>query len=143
MYWIRYCDAYPDFNPGEVISLSLQSCDDEERRAYAAPFPAEEYLQGARQFPSLVPIIPDDPAIPANRAAWEVLRALDKPLITAFSDADPVTAGGHVRFQEEVPGARGQRHTTIKGAGHFLQDDAPDALSQVIVDFIRDNPARQ
>jgi haloalkane dehalogenase len=32
------------------------------------------FLAGARKFPSLVPIIPDDPAIEANRAVWAVLE---------------------------------------------------------------------
>jgi haloalkane dehalogenase len=31
-------------------------------------------------------------------------------------------------FQERVPGTKGQPHTTIKDAGHFLQEDAPDEL---------------
>lgn len=55
-------------------------------------------------------------------------------------DADPVTRGGEQRFIETVPGAAGQQHTLIRGAGHFLQDDAPEALSTAVIDFIRANP---
>lgn len=141
MYWVKHCDAYPDFDPAMVVKMSLQRCSDAEYAAYAAPFPAEIYMQGARQFPSLVPIIPDNPAVPANRAAWSVLAQFDKPFLTAFSDADPVTREGEARFIETVPGAAGQKHTIIKGAGHFLQDDAADELSAVIVDFMQNNPA--
>jgi haloalkane dehalogenase len=144
MYWIKYCDGYPDLVISDVVSLSALSANgamsDAEKAAYDAPFPTEEYKQGARQFPSLVPIFPDNAAIPDNRAAWEVLEAFEKPLITAFSDRDPVTAGGHKRFQESVPGAQGQNHTTIEGAGHFLQDDAPDTLTKTIIQFCQDNP---
>ena len=140
MYWIRHCDAFPEFSPAEIISLSLKQCSEAECAAYGAPFPSEEYKQGARQFPSLVPIIPDDPAIPANRVAWEQLSRFEKPFLTAFSDADPVTAGQHVRFQETVPGAQHQQHVTIKGAGHFLQDDAGKELATAVIDFINANP---
>ena len=139
MYWVRHCDAHPDFYPAEVLKGSLNSCDEEEYRAWSAPFPSEDYLAGARQFPTLVPIIPDNPAIPANQAAWQELAKLDKPFITVFSDSDPVTKGGEKRFIELVPGAQGQAHTIIKGAGHFLQDDAAAEFSTVVIDFIHDN----
>ncbi|MFU8814564.1 MAG: haloalkane dehalogenase [Pseudomonadales bacterium] len=141
MYWIKYCAEYPDLVISDVIRLSaMGELSDAQARAYDAPFPTEAYKQGARQFPSLVPIFPDDPAIADNRAAWAVLERFDKPLLTAFSDRDPVTAGAHKRFQESVPGARNQPHVTIEGAGHFLQEDEPAALSNAIVDFCRANP---
>jgi haloalkane dehalogenase len=39
-----------------------------------------------------------------------------------------------------VPGAQGREHPVIRGAGHFLQEDAGPALAQVVVDFIRATP---
>ena len=140
MYWVRHCDAFEDFNPGLLVRLSLNSCSDEEFAAYAAPFPSEEYMQGARQFPSLVPIIPDNPAIPANRAAWAFFAEFDKPFLTAFSDSDPVTRGGEKRLIETVPGAAGQKHTIIKGGGHFLQDDVGEELAAIVIEFMQANP---
>lgn len=137
MYWVRHCDAHPDFHPAELMKVALKHCSDEEYRAWAAPFPSEEYIQGARQFPALVPIIPDDPAVPANRAAWAFFEQFDKPFLTAYSDSDPVTKGAERRFIENVPGAKGQKHTILKGAGHFIQDDAGSELAAVIVDFMR------
>ena len=47
-FWIKHCDAYADFDPGEVMRFWLNDCSDEECRAYAAPFPDESYKQGAR-----------------------------------------------------------------------------------------------
>ena len=97
-------------------------------------------MQGARQFPSLVPIIPDDPAIPANRAAWSFFESFDKPFLTAFGDSDPVTKGQEQRFIDTVPGARGQAHAILRGAGHFLQDDVGPELADVVIRFMRANP---
>ncbi|NJN51435.1 MAG: hypothetical protein HC809_06305 [Gammaproteobacteria bacterium] len=51
-----------------------------------------------------------------------------------------MTKGGEKRFIESVPGAKGQKHTIIKGAGHFLQDDAGDELARVVIEFIKANP---
>ncbi|HEX7035041.1 MAG TPA: haloalkane dehalogenase [Pseudomonadales bacterium] len=144
MYWIKYCAEYPDLVISDVISLSVRGgLTDAQVHAYDAPFPSEAYKQGARRFPSLVPIFPDDPAVADNRDAWKVLERFERPFLTAFSDRDPVTAGGHERFQKRVPGARGQKHVTIHGAGHFLQEDAPAELSAAIVDFCRANPLRR
>jgi haloalkane dehalogenase len=139
MYWVRHCDAYPDFHPAEVMEASLNRCDEEEYRAWSAPFPSQEFMAGARQFPSLVPIIPDNPAIPANKAAWEVFAKFEKPFITAFSDSDPVTKGGEKRWIETVPGAKGQMHTILKGAGHFIQDDAAAELCSLVIKFMQSN----
>jgi haloalkane dehalogenase len=57
-------------------------------------------------------------------------------LLTAFSDGDPVTRGGERVFQKLIPGAQGQPHVTITGAGHFLQEDKGEELARVIIDFI-------
>jgi haloalkane dehalogenase len=93
-------------------------------------------VEGARQFPTLVPISPDDPASSANLAAWEVLDTFDKPFLTAFSDGDPITAGSDKILQARIPGATGQDHVTIAGAGHFLQEDKGPELAAVVVAFI-------
>ncbi len=104
--------------------------------AYDAPYPDETFKEGARQFPTLVPARPDDPASDANRAAWDVLRKFDNPWLCAFSDSDPITAGADKVFVAEIPGAKGQAHTTIEGAGHFLQEDRGPELARVVVEFV-------
>ena len=141
-YWRKYTSEHPNFKVRDVMaSLSLPEDGAEAiLDAYAAPFPDDSYQAGARQFPSLVPIFPDDPSVPANRDAWKVLQSFEKPFLTAFSDRDPVTAGGEKRFQEDVPGAKGQKHVTIKGAGHFLQEESPEDLANAVIGFIKDNP---
>jgi haloalkane dehalogenase len=86
-----------------------------------------------------VPTTPDDPAAEKNREAWKVLSQWQKPFLTAFSDSDPITTGGDKLLQKLIPGTKGQRHTTIIKAGHFLQEDQGQSLARVIVDFISTN----
>jgi haloalkane dehalogenase len=135
--WREYSQTVENFHVGGIIKGGcVNDPPPEVIAAYNAPFPDDSYKAGARQFPLLVPIGPDDPASEANRRAWEVLRRWEKPMLTAFSDGDPVTRGGERVFQKLVPGAQGQPHVTITTAGHFLQEDKGEELAQIIADFI-------
>ena len=135
--WRKFSIEVPDFNVGQIIAMGCtKPLTEEIVAAYNAPFPDEPFKEGARIFPSLVPITLDDPASEANREAWKVLMKFEKPFLTAFSDGDPITRGGDRIFLEKVPGTKGQPHTTIKGGGHFLQEDCGEDLARVIADFI-------
>jgi haloalkane dehalogenase len=141
MNWKNFSQQVPSFPPGGIIkgattTTLLQSVVD----AYNAPFPDESYKAGARHFPNIVTITPDDPASKSNRPAWQVLRQFTKPFITAFSDSDPVTAGGDKLLQKLIPGCSGQKHVTIENGGHFLQEDQGQALAHVLNQFIQENP---
>jgi haloalkane dehalogenase len=136
--WRRFSQSVEDFAVGFIVATgcTTEPLDDAVVAAYDAPFPDDSYKAGARQFPTLVPAEPDDPASEANRKAWEVLRAFDKPFLTAFSNRDPITRGGDARFRSEIPGCTGQPHTTIEGGGHFLQEDRGEQLAQVVTSWI-------
>ncbi len=139
--WQQFSQQVPVFPAGGVIKGgTVNPLPQAVIDAYDAPFPDERYKAGARQFPLLVPIRPDDPAAPANRAAWAELANWRKPFLTAFSDSDPVTAGGDRLMQKLIPGTQGQAHTTITGAGHFLQEDKGEELAGVVLRFIEANP---
>ena len=135
--WRKFSLEVPDFDAGAIITMGcLKPVPQDIASAYNAPFPDDTYKEGARIFPSLVPIEPNDPASQANRKAWDVLSRFDKPFLTAFSDGDPITRGGEEIFKKRVPGTKDQPHTTIKGGGHFLQEDCAEEFAEVIVDFI-------
>src|SRR5581483_11269406 len=135
--WQKYSQETPDFHVGGIVKGGCAAdLPAEIVAAYDAPFPDDRHKAGARQFPLLVPISPDDPAAGPNRRAWEVLSRWDEPFVTAFSDSDPITRGGDRVLQEQIPGAKGQPHTTIVGGGHFLQEDKGEELARVVVDFI-------
>lgn len=135
--WQKAAQMMSVFDVGKIIqSGTIGELPPDIIAAYEAPFPEETYKAGARIFPQLVPTKPDDPAAPANRAAWEALRRWDKPFLTAFSDRDPITARGDLFFRRAIPGAKGQPHTTIENAGHFLQEDQGERLAEVVEAFI-------
>ena len=142
LLWRKFCAETPELRVSEVMAHTARDrLADAVAAAYDAPFPGPEYLAGARQFPSLVPIFGDDPEIPANQEAWKVLETFDKPFLTAFADADPVTAGAEGALQERIPGARKVKHVTIADAGHFLQEDQGEACAAAILDLVRQYPA--
>jgi haloalkane dehalogenase len=138
MQWREFSRSSPAFDVGRVIQRGCASqLPEEVLAAYDAPFPDDSYKAGARIFPSLVPIRPEDPAVPANQRAWQVLMQWKKPFLTLFSDQDPITRGGDAFFQKVVPGAKGQPHETIVGAGHFLQEDKGEEIAQKVVKWMK------
>lgn len=141
--WQRFSQETPDFPVGHIIAGGCTSAlSPEVIAAYDAPFPDDSFKAGARQFPTLVPTSPDDPAASANRAAWEELRRYEKPFLCAFSDSDPITKGGDAPLRKLIPGADGQPEVTIAGGGHFLQEDKGRELATVVVDFVAAHPRR-
>ena len=139
--WQRFSQEAAEFPVGGIVNGGCTTALAPEVIAgYDAPFPDDSYKAGARVFPTLVPTSPDDPASDANRAAWTVLEHWDKPLLTAFSDGDPITRGGARPFEARVPGAQGRTHASVTGAGHFLQEDRGPELARVVSDFVRATP---
>jgi haloalkane dehalogenase len=133
--WLDYSQSVPALPVGEIV---LNGCvsdrDDAVRAAYDAPYPDESAKAGARIFPALVPIRPDDPASDAVRAARAVLAEWDRPFLTVWGDQDPVARGADEMFQGLVPGAKGQPHVRL-AAGHNLPEDAGAELGRIVADF--------
>ncbi len=139
--WKTFSQTSPEFHIGRIVSGGCATgLAEDVIAAYDAPFPDDRYKAGARQFPALVPVTPDDPEAAPNRAAWAKLRTLSLPFLTAFSDRDPITKSGGPVLRENIAGAKGQAHTTIEGGGHFLQEDCGEKLGQVVRDFIASTP---
>ncbi|MDX1802006.1 MAG: haloalkane dehalogenase [Marinobacter sp.] len=134
--WRNFATYSPWFPVSRIVNAgSFRTLGPDERRAYDAPFPGRRYKAGARAFPRLVPIHPDDPAADANRRAWQVLESWRKPFLTTFSNGDPITRGGDRFMQSHIPGAHGQPHVTLKG-GHFLQEDSPVPFARAINELL-------
>ncbi|MDH2387937.1 haloalkane dehalogenase [Streptomyces sp. HNM0663] len=141
LQWREFSQNTPELHVGAIVDSGCRSdLSPAVTAAYDAPFPDDSFKAGARRFPVLVPVSPDDPAAGPNREAWQALQHFDKPFLCAFSDQDPITRGLDRVFQERVPGARGQNHTTIRDGGHFLQEDRGSELAGIVNRFIAAEP---
>jgi haloalkane dehalogenase len=156
-YWQKWCWETEDLPVGFIMSMMLERpakplqalkfllhklgarspLPTPLAKAYDAPFPDPSYKMGPRAMPSQVPTLPTSPSLAAQREAWAFFDKFDKPFLCAFSDDDPVTRAMETQFRERVPGTQGLPHTTIKGGGHFVQENAPEQVAKVIVDLIR------
>jgi len=135
--WQQFSQDVPVLPIGRILQgATVSELPADVIAAYEAPFVDETFKSGARQFPMLVPTRPDDPASEANRRAWQTLERFDRPFLCAFGDSDPVTAGGDRILRQRIPGANGQEHVTLAGAGHFLQEDVGGELAEVVVGLI-------
>lgn len=140
--WRAFAVFSPWFPIGRIVKTGCAAgLTPQEVAAYDAPFPSRQYRIAARLFPTFVPTTPDDPERANNERAWELFKRWDKPFLTLFSTRDPVTRGGYKVWQKLVPGAQGQAHAAIRGAGHFLQEDKGAEVARAIVSFMETTSA--
>ena len=136
--WRAFARHSPWFPIGRIVRAGCaDGLTPAEMAAYDAPFPNRHYKTATRVFPGFVPTTPDDPERERNEWAWDTLRQWRKPFLTLFSSRDPITRGGDVIWQTQVPGAAGQPHQTIRGAGHFLQEDRGAEVARAVVKLMR------
>ena len=134
--WRQFSQNDPEFDCGIIVNqFGRGSLSEDEIAAYRAPFPSNDYKEGARQFPILVPTSPDDPASEENRRAWSILMNWKKPALMCFSDNDPITNGADRPFLKLVPGTRNQPHITLKGS-HFIQEEDGETWARAVVEWI-------
>jgi len=141
--WRKYAETHPDLPVGRSILGGMahpEKITKEIVAAYEAPFPDVKYKTGAAMWPLLVPISPDDPASAEMRHAQEILSQWDKPALVMFSDKDPIMRGGERFFRSLIPTAKDQPEIVIKDAGHFLQEEKGEEISQHILDFTKRTP---
>lgn len=133
--WRAFAKYSPVLPAGWLVDrATVHTVPKAVRAGYDAPFPDKRYQAGARAFPALVPTSPSDPAIPANRAAWDVLGRWEKPVLCVFGARDPILGKADGPLIRHIPGAAGQPHARIE-AGHFIQEDAGPELARRLLDW--------
>jgi haloalkane dehalogenase len=125
----------PDITPSMFLDAVAGPLDADVLAAYDAPFPDRSFKAGLRQLTALIPLTRNDPGAAIGRATMAALKQWERPFLTAYSDGDPATEGWDKVFQDHVPGAANQPHTTIADAGHFVAEQQGEKLAAVIADF--------
>lgn len=124
-----------DMPTGFIVSMALRrpGHDSEAlRAAYDAPFTGAESKAGPRRLPWCLPFA--EPG--AGGAAWqqrchEQLRSWDGPVHFVWGDADVIfTWEWAEQWAATVPEATLDR---IAGAGHFVQEDAPQDCVEAVL----------
>ncbi|WAC93445.1 haloalkane dehalogenase [Mycobacterium sp. Aquia_213] len=131
--WRAFARYSPVLPAGRIVSAgTVRRVPPKVRAGYDAPFPDKTYQAGARAFPQLVPTSPDNPAVPANRAAWDALGRWEKPFLAVFGARDPILGQADRPLIKHVPGAAGQPHARIR-ASHFIQEDSGPELAERVL----------
>jgi haloalkane dehalogenase len=134
--YVAFYRRAPDIRPSFFLDAVAGPLPADVLAAYDAPFPDATYKAGLRQLTSLVPLTRNDPGAVIGRATMAALERWERPFLTLYSDGDEATRGWEQVFQERIPGAHGQPHATIEGAGHFLQEQRGEDLGRRIAAFV-------
>ena len=159
MYWQKFCWDTEDLPIGFVASQQMESVSmfrtllnylfvkmgksssspfrTAVAKAFDAPFPTNDFKMGTRAMPSHVPTLPDA-SLEAQREARAVFAEWNKPFLSVFAGDDPVTNGIERDVLAMCPVAKSAPHI---GGGHFYQWRRPEALSQILIDFVNSNHA--
>ena len=138
--WRVYSQEVAELRPSKIIpGWCLSKIPEHVLAAYDAPFPDQDHIAGVRRFPLLVPITVDDPERLKGDAAWKVLEAWTKPVLTLWGDHCPFTyLSMGEGYRARIPGAQlpGVQHK-VYHASHFIQEDLGEEIAAEIVAFIR------
>lgn len=135
--YLLYTQRAPELRASDFLGAATAvPMEPDVLAAYDAPFPSAEYTAGLRQMIALLPLTRNDVGARIGRRTMRALAEFERPFVTCYSDGDPATRGWDLIFQERVPGAAGQDHVTLAGAGHFVQEDAGAELGRVVARVI-------
>ena len=138
--WHRFHDFVkrtPDLPIGLLIRGACKlEVPDEIVAAYEAPFPDERSKAGARAFPSMVPLSPEDPGADEGLAVGQALTRETRPALVLWGDSDPALPLEPIGrlVQRLFPTA--DELTVVEEAGHYLQEDQGERVGKLIADWL-------
>ena len=136
--WMRFRDFVARTEDLPVGLLVRRAClndpGDEVIAAYDAPFPTAASKAGARAFPLILPLAPDDPGAAAGQRVLDALRGDPRPKLVLWADSDPVLPLETGRRFAAALGAEVDH--VIAGASHFLQEDAGPEIGRLIAEWL-------
>jgi haloalkane dehalogenase len=137
--WKFFCRYSPVLPVGNIVDFACQKkLSLTEKNGYDYPFSESNGKMAIRLLPQLIPLNKNDPGADLISESWKLLEKWEKPFLTVFSSDDPITKGGEKILQQRIPGTKNQPHRILSGK-HFLQEDAPNELSRIIIEFVKSN----
>ncbi len=137
--WKFFCRYSPFLPVGRIIDLGCNKIlDTSEKEGYDFPFSKPNEKTSIRVLPGLIPLKTEDSGADLIIETWKLLEKWEKPFLTVFSSNDPITKGGEKILQQRIPGTKNQPHQILSGR-HFLQEDEPEELSRIIIQFVKSN----
>ncbi len=119
------------FNKNKITPIML--------KAYQAPFPGDEYCKGALAFPKDIPIGNSHPSSAAMMHVRNNLQVLSgKTKILIWGAKDLVFPKWMTKWWNKIY-PHIETHV-LENAAHFLQEDAPEEIIQLIKKFLKLNP---
>jgi haloalkane dehalogenase len=109
---------------------------DEVIAAYEAPFPSVESKAGARAFPLMLPLMPEDAGAEAGQRVADALRGDQRPVLLMWGDSDPALPLDPVGRQVQTLFPTAEALTVIHDGGHFLQEDQGHEIGALIADWL-------
>ncbi len=102
--------------------------------AYEAPFPSAAAKAGARAFPLILPLSPEQTGAAEGQRVLDALREDTRPKLILWADSDPVLT---LETGERFAAALGSEIShVIAEAGHFLQEDAGAEIGELIAGWL-------
>lgn len=134
--WRQFVEQTPDLPIAAIMrNAAVTEWPPEVIAGYEAPFPTPEHKIGARRLPLIVPLDDDDPGAAEMLAVRAALSEWTNPALVLFAESDPIfTPRTGERFAAAIPGSGPLQ--LVAAAGHFLQEDAPEAVAAAIVSFL-------
>jgi len=132
---VRETPVWPHWET--VSMLTLSDLPDEVVAGYRAPYPEAKYMNGNRQFTQMLVTTADNPQLPDNWEAWQVIQEFERPFVTIFTDKDQISPTGYKPFVKNVPGAAGQPHRIIEGGSHFFQEDVVEEFNEALIEWLK------
>ena len=110
--------------------------DPKAKEQYKMPHPNAASRAGIAAFPKMIPTSANHPNAEYISEIDATLREWDIPVLAMFSDRDiafKVKEGE--RIASMVPNGR---FHLVHGAGHYLQEDAGEEITERMITFLRD-----
>lgn len=108
-----------------------ENISDKAMEAYWAPFPDEESKKAYQSFPRMFPDSPVHPSFNPMKEIEQSLHTLKIPTLLVWGTARSGPAYAE-KLSKSIPDSK--LHSV--NAGHFVQEDAPEDVKKLILDFL-------